>query len=301
MSWNTQILESRQTILSPLAAKSSAKFTLLVGDRSGVQLCKWGDEGVAQLEAEKIAHLIDKRMTEWTPDTLKAAYLNYGCAVVREAIDLSAINALRDLIDEAYKQTSDQYHVYHRELLALTDNRVSGFEIATNVPLFRSLLSQVFEGQHWREESVTARRIVVDNSTIAHGQEPLRFHLDAWFHGFQFVVNFWIPFQDCGVDAPCLQFVPVDYLSARKYSGFTGDKIDDSPRANFAFFDQDALLPDRLAARFGTKCFFKPVMKKGDVILSSNWTIHGSYRTSEMNKDRSSVEVRFVGDKLDVA
>jgi hypothetical protein len=34
-------------------------------------------------------------------------------------------------------------------------------------------------------------------------------------------------------------------------------------------------------------------VKPGDVIVSSNWIIHGSYRSPEMKKGRTSAEVRY--------
>jgi hypothetical protein len=37
------------------------------------------------------------------------------------------------------------------------------------------------------------------------------------------------------------------------------------------------------------------------VIIASNWIIHGSYRTPDMTKGRTSAELRFIGSHLDVA
>jgi O-acetylhomoserine/O-acetylserine sulfhydrylase-like pyridoxal-dependent enzyme len=51
---------------------------------------------------------------------------------------------------------------------------------------------------------------------------------------------------------------------------------------------------------FGDDCLFHPVMKAGDLIVSSNWIIHGSYHTPEMTQTRTNIEIRFMGEKLDV-
>jgi hypothetical protein len=56
-----------------------------------------------------------------------------------------------------------------------------------------------------------------------------------------------------------------------------------------------------VTGEFGSECFFHPVMRPGDVIIASNWIIHSSYRTPEMKKGRKSVEVRFIGDDIDIS
>jgi hypothetical protein len=38
--------------------------------------------------------------------------------------------------------------------------------------------------------------------TPPHWLPPLGPHLDAFVHRPRFTVNFWIPFQECGIDAP---------------------------------------------------------------------------------------------------
>jgi hypothetical protein len=42
-------------------------------------------------------------------------------------------------------------------------------------------------------------------------------------------------------------------------------------------------------------------MRTGDLIVASNWLIHGSYRTPQMSQGRVSVELRFIGTDLDIA
>ena len=43
------------------------------------------------------------------------------------------------------------------------------------------------------------------------------------------------------------------------------------------------------------------MLKAGDLIVASNWLIHGSYRTPDMHKGRTSIELRFIGTDLDIA
>ena len=42
-------------------------------------------------------------------------------------------------------------------------------------------------------------------------------------------------------------------------------------------------------------------MRPGDLIVSSNWIIHGTFQTETMKTGRTSIEVRYIGDKREVA
>ena len=125
-------------------------------------------------------------------------------------------------------------------------------------------------------------------------QKPLDLHLDAEFHSFAFTTNFWIPFHECGVECPTMQLVPLDHLKTREYSGYTGTKLGEG-QWHKGFFSREALEIDRVVDTFGRNCFLRPILRPGDLIVSSNWILHGSYRTQDMKKGRTSVEVRFIG------
>jgi hypothetical protein len=117
-------------------------------------------------------------------------------------------------------------------------------------------------------------------------------------------VNFWVPFDECGIDAPCLQVVPINYRDTRRYSGFSRKPVferKDDGLGNWAFFPQEYYEPEKLQDDFGPDCLFRPVMHPGDVIVASNWLIHGSYQTPAMSRGRSSMELRFIGRCPDIA
>ena len=250
-----------------------------------------------QIDVDEVAPRIDMRSDQWTPEKLHDAFTRHGCAVVRNAISIQRLNELHDLVVEAYRTTTD-LHVYDRELLKLTGGRVSGFELV-DVPLLQDLLKLVYAGQGWQEDSVTARRI--HGVDIDHGwQPPLRLHLDSQFHDFRFTVNFWIPFRECGVTAPSMQLLPLDYLETRRYSGFTGALQREGEDFFYGHFVKVRFDPSALQGEFGDNCFFRPVMYPGDVIISSNWVIHGSYQTPQMKSGRTSLEIRYIGEKLDI-
>ena len=239
---------------------------------------------------------VDRTAQRWTPRKLHATFVKHGCAIVRQAIEHSILNRTFDAVRAAYAKTDD-IHVHSDAIKNESDGVLSGYELV-DTPLLQRFLSIVYAGQSWHRYRVSARRISgVDENTS--WQKPLDLHLDAEFHAFNFTTNFWIPFHECGIDCPSMQLVPVDYLTTRVYSGFTGEPLIQGEQWNKGHFNREAFKIDRVSARFGSRCFLRPVLRPGDLIISSNWILHGSYRTPAMRKGRSSVEVRFIGDKLD--
>jgi hypothetical protein len=249
------------------------------------------------ISAPALSHKLDRSCADWSPRSLHETFLKHGCAVVRDLIPCDLLRKVQRAIEAAYTKT-DGLHVYDPDILKSSAGRFSGFELV-DVPLVNDFLPLVYVGQGWTRESVTARRI--EGVDQGRGwQNPLGLHLDSHFHRFQFTTNFWIPFEECGVEAPGLQLVPLDYLSTRQYSGFTGSPLRERKRSSADFFNEGIFSPDVVAEKFGPECFYRPIMRPGDAVISSNWLIHGSYRTMEMRRGRTSVEVRFIGDKYDV-
>ena len=249
------------------------------------------------IRAARLAAKIDRNASEWTPARLHRVFLQHGCAVVRNVISQPVLERVREVVVDSYTKTGD-LHVYDTDIRANSNGALSGFELV-DVPLLRRLLALVYEGQEWREHNVAARRI--EGTGGGQGwQSPLDLHLDCQIHPFEFTTNFWIPFQDCGVDSPVVQLLPIDYQRTRRYSGFTGVPLREGEQWHLGYFPEHAFDPSIVADEFGPECFYRPIMKPGDAIISSNWIIHGSYRTPAMKKGRMSVEVRFIGSKTDV-
>jgi hypothetical protein len=228
------------------------------------------------IDIPQIARVIDRALSEWTPESLRQAYLDHGCAIVRRAVPLELLDKVRAAIDAAYEHTTD-VHVYDRDIKAVTDRALTGYEVVGD-PKFRQFLDLVFSGQWYLRKNATARRIA---GTIQDQgwQEPLSFHLDSQIHRFQFTVNFWVPFQDCGIDTPSLQVVPLDYVRTRDYSGYTGRPLRKKEDFHLAYFSEGVFEAEAIRAAFGENCLLRPVLNAGDLIVSSNWLIHGSHRT----------------------
>jgi hypothetical protein len=247
----------------------------------------------ALVSAEKL----DREASEWSDDSLHRTFLRSGCAIIRGAVSKTLLTDVQNAIVAAYAKTTD-VHVYDKDLLEISGGRISGFELV-DFPLLNDFLGRLYAGQNWRKLYVTARRIEGIKNDQGW-QRPLELHLDSQFHQPQFTTNFWIPFQDCGEDAPSLQLVPLDYLRTRRYSGYTGSPLREGEGWQTGYFPYGIFDAEEVSKAFGDECLFRPVMHPGDIVVASNWIIHGSHRTEQMTKGRTSVEIRFIGDQMDV-
>jgi hypothetical protein len=249
------------------------------------------------VDASQLTGTLDRRASEWTPQSLHQIFLRHGCTIIREAVPHTVLKNVKNLIATAYENTAD-LHVYDQDIRKASAGRFSGFELVDD-PLIQDFLDRLYDGQTWRRDSVTARR--VNGAEINQGwQRPLPLHLDSQYHGFEFTTNFWIPFQDCGVETPALQLVPVDYIRTRKYSGFTSSPLWGSDKWNCGYFIEGVFDPSAIVEEFGAECFLRPKMRKGDAIVASNWVIHGTYATPNMRSGRMNAEVRFIGSAREV-
>jgi hypothetical protein len=254
---------------------------------------------IPAVNAGVLTSVLDKPVSQWTAASLHRTFLAHGCAILRGAIDRGRLADTRLAIEEAYVQYPG-LHVHDPHIRTVTKERMSGWELA-DIPLLQGFLKLVFAGQNWGGREMTARRIQGFDRDSRDWQRPLDLHLDSQFHGVSFTVNFWIPFDPCGVDAPALQLVPVDYKTTRAYAGFRGRLRRKDDPWFFGYFTKDALDVDAVTKTFGENCFLRPVVTPGDVIVLSNWIIHGSYRTAKMRTGRTSAELRYIGSNLDVA
>jgi hypothetical protein len=253
-----------------------------------------------EIDADSLIPILDRRAEDWTAEGLRETFMKYGCAVVRQMAPIAALQEVEAAIAAAYSvKTSPGFHVYDADIANASEGRITGYEIV-DTPLLRRFLTLVYQGQTYRRSSVNARRIqgVEGNETW---QEPLGLHLDAHFHPFAFTVNFWVPFQECGVEAPGLQLLPLAYKETRAYSGYTGAIHRDGQRWNRGYFRSDYFDADDIVSDFGENALLRPVMKPGDLIVSSNWVIHGTYRTAQMRNGRTNMEARLIGDDIDVS
>jgi hypothetical protein len=217
--------------------------------------------------------------------------------VVRGGIDRDAIERLRSVIAGIYDRDVG-LHVHEEDIAEATNGRLSGFDLVE--ARFRPFLDRVFSGQPYKRETATSRRIQ-GRGQDASWQAPLELHLDSFLHAFDFTVNFWVPFDEAGVDAPGLQLLPVDYRRTRAFIGFSNRRERSNAKFNYGHFRRQEIDFDDLETAFGPGCLFRPQVRVGDVVIASNWIVHGTYRTPAMHNGRTNIELRFVGSCRDIA
>src|SRR5262249_36052969 len=149
-------------------------------------------------------------------------------------------------------------------LRAATDGKVNGYELV-DAPKLQAFLRQVFQGQKFEILYAAARRIVGGDKT--DWQQPLDLHLDSQVHRFPFTVNFWVPFDDTGVEAPGMQLVPLDYRATRTYAGFVGKRLREDGEMNYGYFTPGVCDVAAVSAAFGPNCYLRPAINAGDLIV----------------------------------
>ena len=91
--------------------------------------------------------VVDRAAGWWTPERLHRVFLNYGCAIIRGGIPIPILEETHRTITTAYK-TAEGAHVNAPDLLAASDEKISGFELV-ETPLISEFMALVFAGQPW--------------------------------------------------------------------------------------------------------------------------------------------------------
>ena len=86
------------------------------------------------------------------------------------------------------------------------------------------------------------------------------------------LITLWLPLTPCGINSPSLQFITQN-LKKPLHFNYLKEEI--------------------LKEIFNQKDFYAPTLKVGDAVIFLNGTLHKTYVTSTMTKDRISIELRF--------
>jgi hypothetical protein len=229
-----------------------------------------------------------------------STFLNQGCVLLRNFVDAAALDRAYDMTLKAYACV-DGYHIYPDHLRQL------GMPMYSDI-LFGerhfAMLREVFGDRECEISVDTCARRVGRVRAPPHWLPPLGPHLDAFVHPSRFTVNFWVPFQECGVDAPGLGVVCAPFDDVLSFAGYqNGAKVwdDPEPKGHYAEFrremkalhrnhdpDMIARMRERFSGQIAT-----PAFRPGDAMMLSNWTLHQTHATPAMTKTRENLELRF--------
>ena len=234
-------------------------------------------------------------------EEIAEAFFKNGCVLLRGFAKKERlaplIPTLRDLYDKL-----GQVHVFERDMLAHNEPRLSSFVFDAK---HTELLNTVFGETHYEisDHATHARRVSAPNANDGW-QAPLGYHLDAGFHTLSFTVNFWIPFCECGEDAPSLAVVQSPIQDMLAYSEFDGreQKNEGVGKWMFGHFkpvigraaNGERAANVEIVDHFGEKVWC-PNYNFGDAMMISNYTMHGTHVTADMKRSRESMELRFTG------
>jgi hypothetical protein len=135
-------------------------------------------------------------------DEILRLYFTNGCIFLENFAQIGNLSELITFVDALYTEIDD-VHICPRDL---RQRGLSQFHEYLFEEKHYVLLHNIFNGVYRVSEDTVTRRI----DSVARTEQwtaPLGPHLDAFIHSFAFTVNFWIPFRECGVEAPSLGVV----------------------------------------------------------------------------------------------
>jgi hypothetical protein len=239
---------------------------------------------------------------EIPPRDIIARFFRDGHVVLRNFIDPAVLSEFRKTLDAVHDKVKF-FHVFNRQFIELG---LPDFHRHLFDERHYQLLKELFGPFEYTIHDGTGSRHVDSIDALASEAQwmaPLAPHLDAFFHLFEFTVNFWVPLQPCGVDAPGLGVVRAnldEVISFTRYDGHPAVCGGDGAW-NFANFDPVMAAMNRkvpqaieyfhttLADRIVT-----PSYALGDALMLSNWTLHFTHARPGMSvARRENVELRF--------
>lgn len=218
---------------------------------------------------------------------------HYGCAFISRCFDPSKVTDILDHVNSLYLTLSTP-HIQPARLRQL--GHTPFHEQLFNDKHYK-LLDDIFNDARWEvSESTSTRRIGPEGSTTMTALCP---HLDAFYHPFDFTVNFWVPLQPCGNGIlPGLSVYPQSRKATEQMVGFTGERVRIGRGWNFDYFDaqwERMRHSPKLGADFASthsNLCVSPSFELGDAMLLTNWVLHATGPGSPQAQ-RTNMELRF--------
>ncbi|MDD9918809.1 MAG: phytanoyl-CoA dioxygenase family protein, partial [Rhodospirillaceae bacterium] len=168
-----------------------------------------------------------------------------------------------------------------------------GFSIFDLIGNFRfhRIMSKFFDGDFRSSPSAHVRRISPSSEQQREQwQGPTPWHIDGQYHNPRhFGLNFWVPLNTCGIEAPGLRIIRANVFDMQRYVEY--DPVEETFNAGRLKTINETVFDD-----FEEGQIFAPELKVGDVFLFHNWTIHQTNCQDGMTKPRKSCELRVIQD-----
>ncbi len=223
-----------------------------------------------------------------------------GCILLRNFAEPARLQELKTVLDGIYAERKD-VHVFGEHL---TERGLPEIHEHIFAERHGELLHQVFAGWQCELYNTLARRMEPPGlePTDEPWQPPLFPHLDAFLLGLPFTVNFWVPLQPCGAEAPRLGVVRAPFGDILDFVGYhdEGRLYLPDPELNFERFNGlsrhlnhgDKAAVETFRSRYADR-IWTPHYRLGDAMMLSNWTFHFTHVQPGMTQRRENVELRF--------
>jgi hypothetical protein len=235
-----------------------------------------------------------------TAADIVSTLLRSGSVLLRNFVDTAALTRVHEMVLLAY-QRFERKHLHPAHLRELG---LPAYSDLLFTEQHYDLLDKTFGRRSYEISDDTASRRMRLARKPPYWGMPLAPHVDAFFHSPWFTVNFWIPFQECGVDAPSLAVIESPFADVLAFTGYQdGAEIwaDPEPVGHLTRFrpemkamcaDCDPALIASVRERFHDHIHI-PSFAPGDAMMLTNWTLHFTHTTPSMTKARDNLELRF--------
>lgn len=259
------------------------------------------------------------------PSTMVDVLRVYGATVLRSAISLKEIATIKSNLEAIYAmhralKTGDPGGIAFFDKVdpALVD-RVEDGNVAPQIyekhfaptasmyaflrdPKFADICRGIFpSGKYAHQWLDTLMTVQPPSHTVGPGHDGIGLHTDGMYYDdTKFALTIWIPLDDCGRDAPGIMFVAAGHDEIRAYASFDRDATAPAgTTTNFHKYDMSKFGDRSIAEAFPENRIISPDLRRGDVCLFTNWSIHATHRHAAMTRARSALQLRIIGDAFD--
>lgn len=256
-------------------------------------------------DAGAIADLIKTKGAALLRNALEEGYVGTIKANLARIYELNARREAGDKAAAALFQGQDLAGIRNGDVTVPLYESLFGAETSILAylenPGFLDVCRRVFKGgKHENTGRNTLMTVHPPAETADNATVGIRLHTDGMYYDDErFGLTVWIPLDPCGRAAPGLELVIADHHDVRAYSGFDLRRPAPAERKwNWHKYRPGAFETDVIRAHYGARVVV-PEFRPGDVLIFSNWTIHGTHRTPEMTGRRSAIHLRVEGAAFD--
>lgn len=221
----------------------------------------------------------------------------YGCVVLRNAIPRASLEAVRAAgVPEARRLSvlaKETRHLEGARVDWVGDLRFKSMQAPQGSPdlrhyviyqVFMPTLLPVIAGAYFKQFRISTLTLPHVTCHMRYqsphmGSMVTGLHQDGNFTMSMDVgrsIQFWVPLDPCGENAPGMEFVPVGLNGILPH----GDTINVS---------------SSILSMFSPEARFRPVCAPGDAIVFTSESLHGTWSRPEMTQERFNLEFRVFG------